>query len=237
MNLKLSLKSIAERIQKSNNRSLGTLFGCMAGCAVGTILVVKHAASLSIVGNPTALPYQIIAVLLATGTGGNLSSYIGASIDILADEKTIFDLMKYLCQCCRPEKVVAENKKEALGIAPTMPKIEEHKHFPFITSNKNAAKDSNNPSLSSMEQGGNQPVSSHKYMLSQLNPEKIDVVHLIKEHIKQQADLEQLQEHCQALEELVEKMQNGKSQQQHSINRSTDNPTNQLDARNIYGYN
>ncbi|OGT47488.1 MAG: hypothetical protein A3F17_07140 [Gammaproteobacteria bacterium RIFCSPHIGHO2_12_FULL_41_15] len=89
--------------QRSNNRALGVL----SGCIVGLLLIRQHQAFITLVGNPLSLSYQIIGVLLATGTGGNLFSYVGAGLDILTGEKTIFDLVAYLS--CRfsyhPEQV------------------------------------------------------------------------------------------------------------------------------------
>ncbi len=127
MSFRSGLKSIGKQIWKSNNRSLGTLFGCMAGCIMGTILVIQHSASISIVGNPSSLPYQIIGILLAAGTGGNLSSYIGASIDILTGEKTLFNLVEYLYHCCYPKESAAEVKEKKPAVKPP----QEEKQFPI----------------------------------------------------------------------------------------------------------
>lgn len=89
------MKNLAKRILESNNRELGILFGCIIGAILGVIVMTQHDGAIPIVGNPVSLPYQIIAILIAAGTGGNLTSYIGAGIDILTAEKTIFDLIKY----------------------------------------------------------------------------------------------------------------------------------------------
>jgi hypothetical protein len=116
------IKNVGKRIIKSNNLSLGTLFGCMAGLTVGILLVTEGAGALPLVGDPSLFPvhYKTVGVLLATGTGCNLSSNIGASIDIVTNEKTIFDLIYLGYQkTCGHRYVTSLIKK---------------RHYPFITS-------------------------------------------------------------------------------------------------------
>ena len=94
--------------------SLGTLFGCVGGFIIGTLLVTEGVGSLTLIGNPLSPPvsYKIIGVVLATGTGGNLSSYIGASIDIITNEKTIFNLVNVCCQKVQGNKLVKPLKEK-----------------------------------------------------------------------------------------------------------------------------
>lgn len=143
MGLFSSLKKFARRIAKNNNRSLGTLFGCIAGCILGAILVHKHSASLAVLGNPsTHQALQVFAVILAAGTGGNLMSYIGATIDILTNEKTIFDLLGYLwricCSCCKKKAPPKAQASETTAPEVLKEKPDEqkgkHLHYPYITS-------------------------------------------------------------------------------------------------------
>jgi hypothetical protein len=123
------LSALKDRIVKSNNRSLGTLFGCVAGGIMGIVLVTtEYQASFPLFGNPHSIFYQICGVLLSAGVGGNLSSYIGASIDIITGEKTIFDLIQYLSSLCC--KKTPEDR--SLPIREPI----EHRHFPFITSSE-----------------------------------------------------------------------------------------------------
>ena len=121
-NVGIEIKEVGKRIVKSNNRSLGTLFGCMAGFTVGTLLVTEGIGGLPLVGDPSLLsvPYKIVGVLL--GTGGNLSSYIGASIDIITNEKTVFDLINLGYQNTCGNKFVTSFIRK--------------RHYPFITSEK-----------------------------------------------------------------------------------------------------
>ena len=125
-----TIKKMGIRIFDSNNRSLGTIFGCMGGFALGLTAVLSQKANLPILGIPESIAYKIIAVCLSTGIGGNLASYIGASIDILTNEKTVFDLVEYCLVhwgCMNPRQPPVQ----ALDVE----QVEEHKkHFPFITS-------------------------------------------------------------------------------------------------------
>jgi hypothetical protein len=133
MGFHASLLRVCVRVQESNNRSLGTLFGCLCGCILGIVLLTNPqlVSSFPVVGAAVSWPLQVIGVLLATGTGGNLSSYIGAAIDILTGERTIFDL------CCRrddqgaPTGAARIEEKQPLSPKP-------HPHFPFITSTEQA---------------------------------------------------------------------------------------------------
>jgi len=139
-------KHLALRIFKSNNRSLATVFGCLGGLTIGIILVVEHQVSIAIIGVPDSVAWDIVTVLLATGTGGNLSSYMGATVDILSNEKTIFDLIGSFCRK-KPETKRAETKPEieiidGRFILPS--ETQRHTHFPFITSFENEAEE--NPS-------------------------------------------------------------------------------------------
>jgi hypothetical protein len=58
---------------------------------LGIVLVTQHQASIAIIGVPSSTFLQVITVLLAMGTGGNLCSYIGACVDIITGERTVFD--------------------------------------------------------------------------------------------------------------------------------------------------
>jgi hypothetical protein len=89
------LSNLGQRIIKSNNRTLCTLVGCLGGLITGSLLVAADMGSMPLIGNPSELPlaYKLVGILLATGTGGNLLSYIGASIDVITNENTIF----YFC--------------------------------------------------------------------------------------------------------------------------------------------
>ncbi len=130
MGLIVTVKQMGIRIWDSNNRSLGTILGCIGGFAVGLTAVLSHDANLPILGVPNSIAYKIIAVCLATGIGGNLSSYIGASIDILTNEKTIFDLIEH----CLVRWGCMQKRQPSPQTAEVAP-VEGHKqHFPFITS-------------------------------------------------------------------------------------------------------
>lgn len=132
-----TLAEVGSRIVKSNNRSLGTLFGCIAGGIVGVVLVTSdYQASFPIFGNPRSTVYQIGGVLLAAGAGGNLSSYIGASIDIITGEKTVFDLIKYLANLC-----CAKKQQDIDEVLQTVREPIEHHHFPFVTSSNAALRE------------------------------------------------------------------------------------------------
>lgn len=123
MSIKNTLKEIGKRIATSNNRSLGTLFGCIMGGVVGLVYVLDGTATLAIIGRPDTLAKSVFAVLLAAGTGGNLSSYIGATVDIITGEKTIIDLYKNFT------KEQTEHNSTSAELAPST-----HQHFPYITS-------------------------------------------------------------------------------------------------------
>jgi len=115
------LKNVGQRFLKSNNRSLGTVGGCLVGFIIGLVCVIQETANLPIIGaltSSSAIPYQIIGVLLATGVGGNLSSYIGATIDIITGDKTLFDLFKR-------KPVDSAVNPASLGNEPV-------NHFPFL---------------------------------------------------------------------------------------------------------
>jgi hypothetical protein len=76
-----------------SNRTLGIFFGCLLGMVLGIVLVSQHQVSIAIIGVPSSPLLQVLTVLLAMGTGGNLCSYIGACFDIITGDRTIFDGM------------------------------------------------------------------------------------------------------------------------------------------------
>lgn len=63
----------------------------MGGMILGIVLVVQQKVSIAIIGAPSSTILQILTVLLAMGTGGNLCSYIGSCIDLITGDRTIFD--------------------------------------------------------------------------------------------------------------------------------------------------
>jgi hypothetical protein len=65
--------------------------GCLGGLILGIVLVSQHQVSIAIIGVPSSTALQVVTVLLAMGTGGNLCSYIGACVDILTGDRTVFD--------------------------------------------------------------------------------------------------------------------------------------------------
>lgn len=85
-----SRKPFLSRLNESN-RVLGIFFGCLGGMVLGVVLVSEHEVSIAIIGVPSSTALQVITVLLAMGTGGNLCSYIGACLDVITGERTIFD--------------------------------------------------------------------------------------------------------------------------------------------------
>ncbi len=89
------INAIGKRIVESNNRNLGILAGCTIGVVVGGIFVTHATLVAPLLGatiESSPLYLKILGVLLATGTGGNLFSYIGSAIDIISNEKTIFNI-------------------------------------------------------------------------------------------------------------------------------------------------
>lgn len=58
---------------------------------LGIVLVSTHKVSIAIVGVPSSSILDIITVILAMGTGGNLCSYIGIFVDVITGERTVFD--------------------------------------------------------------------------------------------------------------------------------------------------
>lgn len=187
------LKQIGLRIKQSNNRTLATLIGCMLGLALGIVIVIQHQGSIPVVGNPLTVFYQIVGAAIAMGVGGNLSSYIGASIDLITGEKTFFDLFDYLYRCCKKKpKPTTEAKAEEVELEqPAQPK--KHLHFPFITSsdqvpNIHAGTDhyvEEQPSPAANEP----PTSSDAHILSRLGVEGgTDEIAHLKETIADKED-------------------------------------------------
>ncbi|KAF2076919.1 hypothetical protein CYY_001757 [Polysphondylium violaceum] len=93
---KTVMKDFFIRFSRQNNRSLATVLGCIGGFILGVVLFANHSETFPLVGSGLSTGYRIVGMFLAAGTGGNLGSYIGGSIDILGNEKTIFDLFRYL---------------------------------------------------------------------------------------------------------------------------------------------
>jgi hypothetical protein len=93
-------KNIFDRINDSN-RSLGIFFGCLGGMTIAIILLFTQRLSIAIIGEPTTTIWKIFAVILAMGTGGNLCSYVGSMLDIITNERTIFDGIIYVLNCCK----------------------------------------------------------------------------------------------------------------------------------------
>lgn len=120
------LSALYLRIKESNNRSLGTLFGCLSGFVLGVVLACDDSIlhSFPIVGSNLSLSYKVLGVILCAGTGGNLCSYIGASIDIVSGEKTVFDLL------CLRSSITSSPPSHPSSNPPPTP----HAHFPYITS-------------------------------------------------------------------------------------------------------
>lgn len=121
------------RLQKSNNRSLGTVFGSIVGLVLGIILVTQHAIySLPFIGTNNTTIYQIIGVVLAIGMGSNLSSFIGATFDILFNEYTIIDFITMI--------ISKKEHKDNLDEPPvTMKELKsQHDQYPSIQSGKEA---------------------------------------------------------------------------------------------------
>lgn len=131
LKIKRLLRNIGIRVQLSNNRTLATLFGCVLGLALGIVIVLQNEEAFQIVGRPSQVFYKIIGVLLAMGTGGNLSSYIGAAIDIITGEKTLFDLYGWMAKHLKqgePKNLLSQASE------PTGEEEMRPRHFPFITS-------------------------------------------------------------------------------------------------------
>lgn len=61
---------------------------------LGIVLVCTHQVSIVILGVPTSPLLEVITVLLAMGTGGNLCGHIGIFIDVITGERTVFDAMR-----------------------------------------------------------------------------------------------------------------------------------------------
>ena len=98
------MTTFSYRILNSNNRSLATLFGCIFGFIFSIVLILNDTAYFPLLGKMSQLTIfnKIIGILLATGTCGNLSSYIGGSIDIVTGDVTIFSF-------CRKQNQVVDN--------------------------------------------------------------------------------------------------------------------------------
>ena len=95
MKFTIMMKKLGIRIHQSNNRVLGTLLGCIGGFILGYFTIISHQAILPIIGMPTTTTTKIIALVLSAGIGGNLTSYVGACIDIFTNEKTIVHFIAY----------------------------------------------------------------------------------------------------------------------------------------------
>lgn len=58
---------------------------------MGIVLVIQHQATIAIIGVPSSTVLEVFLVFLAMGSGGNLCSHIGAFVDLITGEKTLFD--------------------------------------------------------------------------------------------------------------------------------------------------
>lgn len=92
--------SIYKRIKHLNNRDIAILFGVLIGFIVGIYgIFFGHFTNVSVLGpvvSHKSFWFRVLAVILSSGTFGNLLSYIGSAIDIITNHRTIFDLIKFI---------------------------------------------------------------------------------------------------------------------------------------------
>jgi hypothetical protein len=77
---------------------------------LGIVLVRTHQVSIVILGVPSSPLLEVITVLLAMGTGGNLCGHVGIFIDVITGERTVFDGVRAGCEWWRHR-----GKKEGKG--------------------------------------------------------------------------------------------------------------------------
>lgn len=89
------LKQQISRISSLNNRNLAIVTGVISGAIVGIYgTFIGNFIIVPALGNPQGhgLIFKLGVIILSAGVFGNLLSYVGACLDILTHERTIFDL-------------------------------------------------------------------------------------------------------------------------------------------------
>lgn len=91
-------KKIYHKIRHLNNRDLAIVFGVIGGIFIGIYgIFFKSFINVPVLGSSIGhgLLFKTIIIILSGGVFGNLLSYVGSCIDILTNNKTIFDLLKF----------------------------------------------------------------------------------------------------------------------------------------------
>lgn len=74
--------------------------------------MMQHQATIAIIGSSNSTILSVFTVLLAMGTGGNLCSYIGACVDIVTGDRTVFDGFVSLYAWWKGDEGSGQERKE-----------------------------------------------------------------------------------------------------------------------------